>query len=172
MRESQFQKKVTTWCRQHLRQKLASDHRLSVESSQKITTGWTPWSKENASGDWHWKAFDRELDVVIGLNITVEGAEMLLPLIVFELKTSDRLTTDELDKKSAIYGPLRELYPWIHTIFIHCDIHRRGMGFDYLYRNARQFDAIFTEWENKETRALLGKLIDYQLEYLLEYWEF
>lgn len=143
---------------------------MKVKSSR-IYSGRIPWSYLTNSEEWIWKEFKRQIDIVIGLDIKIENKPFFLPLIIMELKTGSSLSTDELDKKSEIYGLLRETYPWIHTIFLHEDLNIRGLGYDYLFRNTRQFDTILIDWK-KESKVLLSKLINFQLEYLLTYWEF
>ncbi|MBI5487413.1 MAG: hypothetical protein HY905_08775 [Deltaproteobacteria bacterium] len=109
--------------------------------------------------------------MTIGLTTRIDSEEATLPLIAFELKTGARLGTDELDKKSAIYGALRELYPWVYTVFVHEDLSERGMRFQNLLRNARQFNSVFSEWSHRSI-ALLGELVDHRLDYALRYWRF
>ena len=136
--------------------------------SMNLYTGSVPWWTEDRK--WEWKSFKRQIDVVIGIKAEIDGEEELIPLIVVELKSGKFLNTDELDKKSAIYGPLREVYPWVHTVFMHRNMKERNMDEVYLLRNARHFDTIYTEWDDR-TKSLFEKLINQQLEYLLEYWK-
>ena len=119
-----------------------------------------------------WKWFRREIDIVIGIEAQFEdGEKELIPLMAIELKMGGpRFFTDELAKKSAIYGSLKEMYPWVHTVLIAYSF-RENLGGPSILRNARQFDTIAKpEWE-KTTQKMLKKLIDQQLEYLLKYWE-
>lgn len=133
-----------------------------------IRTGSIPWWTE--SRKWKWQEYKRQIDLVIGIEATVDKKKMVIPLIAIELKSGKYLNTDELDKKSAIYGSLKETYPWVHTIFLHADLEERNMGLAYVMRNSRQFDTVFTEW-NESTQTLMKKLIKFKLEYFLEYWE-
>ena len=130
-----------------------------------------PWSDYQYSQNWKFDKIKREIDVVIGLRVMIEKQKTVIPLIAIELKSSLYLSTDELDKKSAIYGPLREIYPWVTTIFIHKDMDERNMNDKFLFRNARQFDKIITEG-NKQGKELLRKVIDVELEYIIDYWAF
>ena len=141
--------------------------RIRVESAR-IYTGSVPWWESKR--DWKWKHFKRQVDVVIGIDAIIDEEDELIPLIAIELKAGKNLNTDELDKKGAIYGPLRELYPWVHTVFMHADMRERNMDPVYLLRNGRHFNTIYTEWD-QVTKDLFRKLVYQQLEYLLEYWE-
>ncbi|MBI4918088.1 MAG: hypothetical protein HY825_19775 [Acidobacteria bacterium] len=178
MSEAAFQKKVKRWATARVaslpqrRPSLGRCHpeRLAVLTG-KILAGWIPWSNKNNTAKWMWSEFRREVDVTIGLKTVIDSEKVTLPLIVFELKTGAWLGTDELDKKSAVYGALRELYPWIYTVFVHEDIRERGMRFQNLLRNARQFNSVFSEWTPR-TIALLGELVDHRVDYTLRYWRF
>lgn len=174
MGEKKFTEKVVEFCKIVIQDYLKNAIRRKGESfprvdvtSEKIYTGSIPWSKNNRK--WEWKHFSRQIDVTIGIRVRLEGEETLIPLIAIELKSGWAMNSDELDKKSAIYGPLRELYPWVHTVFIHEDISKRNLGNDYLLRNGRHFNTIYTEWD-KTTQGLFKKVILQQLEYQLEYW--
>lgn len=175
MSEAKFQEKVIYWCRNVVdnykrKSSVCSADRLSVES-RKLITAWQPWSSNIGSSDWKWLPYSRQIDVVIGINVEIDGVKNLLPLVVIELKSGARLNSDELDKKSAIYGALREIYPWIHTVFLHEDMAERNLGEAYTLRNGRQFDTIFTEWSDHSMK-LLEAQIEWQLQYMLEYWGF
>lgn len=176
MNEANFNRKLTQWCAKVVtkytknmgEKKKELDLTTLVVRSANIYTGHIPTRKHEK--EWKWKKFARQIDVVIGREVQVEGENIIVPLIAIELKAGKSLSSDELDKKSAIYGPLRELYPWVHTIFLHHDISERNLGSDYLLRNARHFNTIYTEW-NKRTQALLKNLIFQQLDYQLGYWK-
>lgn len=173
MNESDFQLIMLGWCEavvadykaQHQEQSDLKLDRLIVKSCE-IDSGAIPWHKNDI---WKWCPFPRQIDIVIGLQISLENVLTIIPLIAMELKAGEKLNTDELDKKSAIYGPLQEYYPWVHTVFIHQDMTARNMGDQYLLRNGRHFNTIYRHW-NEATQALLKKLIHQQLEYQLEYW--
>lgn len=174
MSEKEFTKKVIEFSKAVIQEYSKSAIRRKgkslpkvVVTSEKIYTGSIPWLKNNR--EWEWKDFSRQIDVTIGIRVRIEGEENLMPLIAIELKSGWAMNSDELDKKSAIYGPLRELYPWVHTVFIHEDISERNLGSDYLLRNGRHFNTIYTEWDRR-TQVLFKKLIHHQLEYQLEYW--
>ena len=141
--------------------------RLTV-GSQKIYSGAIPEWQEN--NHWQWITFERQIDVVVGLKVTLNGVAKTIPLIAIELKSGTWLNTDELDKKSAIYGSLKELYPWIHTVFIMKSNKDRGITQKVILRNGRQFNTIYTDWD-EQTQKLLTTLISQQLEYLIEYWQ-
>lgn len=174
MDERSFSQLMVDWCKsvvadykaRHIEQSMLELDRLIVESREKYS-GAIPWRTKNRV--WSWHPFPRQIDTVIGLKILLENKSTIIPLMVIELKAGENLNTDELDKKSAVYGPLRELYPWVHTVFIHQDITSRNIGDAYLLRNLRHFNTIYRHW-NETTQALLRKLIYQQLEYQLEYW--
>lgn len=176
MREADFREAVVKWCRRVVadyKKSKGSDKmgldRLRVDGSLRLITGWQPWSKDANHNEWFWKEFKREIDVVIGITVVIDEIPSVLPLVVIELKSGSVLNSDELDKKSAIYGPLRELYPWVHTVFLHEDMTQRNLGEDYLLRNGRQFDSVFTEWKG-QSKKLLKRLILWKLDYSIGYW--
>jgi hypothetical protein len=176
MSEALFRAEVEKWCwsviSEYIKSTVSAETqglgRLCVENLRLIT-GWQPWSSEANPSAWFWKEFKREIDVVVGLRVEIDEGPNVLPLVAIELKSGSTLNSDELDKKSAIYGPLRELYPWVHTVFLHEDLSQRNLGEDYLFRNGRQFDSIFTEW-NGRSKALLKRLLLWKLDYLIGYW--
>ncbi len=185
MSESAFRRSVVRWCEKHLqglairRPSLAGcgEGRLTVTTAR-IYGGEIPWRYGNRryAADWVWKEFTRDVDVSIGIRVNTKYqklnlGEMVIPIIVIELKSGGNLNSDELDKKSAIYGPLSEIYPWVHRVLVHEDMSRRGLGEAYIFRNARQFNTILTEWDDR-TKEILGNLIDHQIDYLLCYWGF
>ncbi|WP_045407328.1 hypothetical protein [Vibrio jasicida] len=138
-----------------------------VVGAYKVNAGSIPWWEGERR--WKHKQFKRQIDVVIAIDADFDGKKELIPLIAVELKAGSYLNTDELDKKSAIYGPLREVYPWVHTVFIHGDNNERNMGEAYLFRNGRHFNSIFTEWDT-QSQKLFKNLIHHHLEYCLDYW--
>ncbi|MGR6500403.1 hypothetical protein [Shewanella sp. Koi 1] len=170
MKEKEFNELVIDYCKSLVEEYFTNneDSHDIVVGSYHIYTGSMPWWNE--SRNWKWETYKRQIDVVIGINAQIENKKYIVPLVTIELKSGLILNTDELDKKSAIYGGLKEVYPWVHTIFLHSDISERNMGMEYIMRNARQFDSIYTEWNDK-TKALLQKIISYQLDYTLDYWE-
>jgi hypothetical protein len=169
MKEIEFQKEIISWCSDILI--LRKDPRLIVKTANLITA-LQPWSDECSSTDWYLSKFNRQIDVVIGLQVNTEEHEIsLIPLIAIELKSTNVLNTDELDKKSAIYGSLREVYPWIHTIILNRDNQVRKLGEKFWVRNARQFDTVITDW-NDESKIILREIIYTKLKYLLDYWKF
>ena len=175
MSEKKFMKKVKDFFENAIQEyRRSSSGRRGKSSpmlevqSDKIYTGSIPWRKTNTK--WEWANFSRQIDLTIGIKTQVESDEMLIPLLAIELKSGWAMNSDELDKKSAIYGPLRELYPWVHTVFIHEDISERNLGNQYLLRNGRHFSSIYTEWDAR-TQGLFKKLIHQQLEYQLDYWD-
>lgn len=175
MSETDFNIEILEWCRGTVKEYQDANaekaelelHRLTVTNKPVYTGAIPSWREANA---WTWCRFNRQMDAVIGLRVSLDGDETVIPLIATELKAGRWLNTDELDKKSAIYGPLRESYPWVHTVFLHEDMQARGMGQDYLMRNGRHFDTIYTDW-NETTQRLFRTLIFQQLEYQLEYWQ-
>ena len=178
MSEAEFNEKVLEWAEKavrsaperHKRLARCKLDRIEVKSTT-VLAATMPWCENSHDTAWVMKPFRRQIDVVVGLAVELDGKPDLLPIVVVELKAGPNLNTDELDKKSAIYGPLRERYPWVFTVFLHEDYSERGGREEYLLRNGRQFDAIFTEW-NKKTQEMLRDIIDQRLLYMLWYWEF
>jgi hypothetical protein len=175
MSEKDFQEIVVKWCDELInnyieKNKLKCGAERLIVSSKKVISGWQPWSWEQNPDKWHWMQFKRETDVLIGLNASIDSENLVIPLVALELKSGKFLNTDELDKKSAVYGGLRELYPWIYTIFLHEDISDRAMNEAHLLRNSRQFDSIFTSWD-KESQELISRVITFKIDYLLKYWK-
>lgn len=174
--EKEFNEQVIRWVQNWLSEATTRNPvldgqaigRLSV-GSQQVLTGWCPWSDSSYSEEWTWKSFRRQLDVVVGIEAEVDGEPISIPILAIELKVNPGLNTDEMDKKSAIYGPLRELYPWIHTVFLHEGFGDRSPV--HILRNTRQFETILTEW-NTDTQQILGRIIDHQIDYLIRYWQF
>jgi len=134
---------------------------------------WTDMSTSEKSKSkplWRWQGFKRELDIVIGVEAEFDdGEKTIVPFIAIELKSSDRINTDELDKKSAIYSSLKDSYPWVKTIFLHRNLEKRSMGYEVFLRNARGFNYAFYEWD-EETFNMIWKAIEVQLEYTVDYW--
>ena len=104
----EFCKGVVTEIKEDKLIKSDSLQHLFIGSSH-IYTGSMPWWTERESS-WKWQHFKRQVDLVIGISDKIDGETELIPLIAGEVKLSTDVNTAELDKKSAIYGPLRELY--------------------------------------------------------------
>jgi hypothetical protein len=183
MSEREFQREVQAWCARYLsvravkaRQPKLARCKLDrlVVHPGRLGTGWVPWAPTRNHSEWVWYDISREVDLTIGLSVTmrhVEGTSMpsprVLPLVAIELKSGAGINMDEIDKKSAIYGPLVETYPWVHRVFLHEDMRRRTEF--YLLRNARQFDTVLNRWDAR-SKGILARVIDHQLDYLLGYW--
>jgi hypothetical protein len=139
-----------------------------VVSSDSVLTGSHPWWDDDRH--WYMQDYKRQIDTLIAIKADIkDGGSKLIPIIAGELKSGCNLNTDELDKKSAIYGSLRELYPWVCTFFAYSDNTLRGMKDCTFMRNGRQFDVILTEWDDR-TQKLLRQMILFRLEYALDYW--
>ncbi len=173
MNEHKFNLKLRKWCKKILDEAIQKNtiksetlKEITITSSN-IYTGSIPWWS-NMNSDWHWKQFNRQIDLVIGIPTQIDNQNVLVPLLACELKLNSDLNSDELDKKSAIYGPLKEIYPLIHTVLIFNNSQRENE--EYILRNARQFNTIYTSWDS-DSKKLFKKLILQQLEYQLDYWK-
>jgi len=186
MKESDFAEQISRWIRDQKKywaDALVSEgyenaaiqvrEQLRVEKSCRLHTGFIlGW--DHTQECYRWNTFDREVDLAVG--VSVEHGELtgqFVPLLAIELK-SQSFNSDELDKKSAIYGALREVYPWIGRVFIHYDqTSLRALADDYLFRNGRNFDLILNEWlQTSGSEEVLQGYILHTLRYCLGYWEF
>lgn len=179
--EREFTEEVRRWCEARVRMFRAESAdavdaralgRVCVKPNCRLYHGAIPWSDDvDHPAAWDWHSFHREVDLMIGIKVQLAKEETYLPFLVMELKCGEVLNTDELDKKSAVYGALREIYPWVHCVFLHRDNRLRGMRETHVLRNARQFNTHLLVWD-ETTQRILGRLIDHQLDYLLSYWKF
>ena len=140
---------------------------LAVHEKYKVYSGRAPvWQDENR---WFWARFDREVDVLIGRRAIVGGDEMVLPLVAIELKTGNPLSTDELDKKGAIYTELKNQHPRLMTCLVVESNEVRRLKDETFLRNARHFDRIITDW-NQRSQGILARSIQAHLHYAIGYW--
>lgn len=136
----------------------------------KILVGHTAWWDGKSYDEWKWVPSQREIDLFVGLKVKLEGAEHVVPLVAIELKTG-RNNTDDFDKKSSIYGALKDVYPFVKTVLMVHDY--EGRGYVQLFRNGREFDYILSGWTNNrkgQTTKMLEHIVHSQLNYFL-YWE-
>jgi hypothetical protein len=134
---------------------------VAVRGRYSAPFGWTPFPSR---AGWTWEGFPRELDVVIGRTVDVEGEKSFALMLAVELKVDAvSLNTVELDKKSATYGALREVYRWVHTVLLFRGNTHRHMTSRSLLRNARGFDTLFREW-SAQTEALFRNLPRHRLD--------
>jgi hypothetical protein len=151
---------------------------LKIIPSQTLHTGATlGWSY--TEGQYTWTSFRREVDVVIGSNEgTTSHPDEVIPLFVFELK-SQSFNSDDLDKTSAIYSGFRDVYPWVTRIFVHENMaETRDLHDNYLFKNARGFDFILTEWSSDSGASSLSAqeslehMLEAMMRYYVSYWGF
>jgi hypothetical protein len=152
--------------------------RLVINPRMRLHTGSTlGWSYND--GQYSWSNFEREADVAIGFTEeTTGGADEFVPLFLIELK-SQSFNSDELDKKSAVYSGFRDVYPWVTRILIHKNLaEHRALHENYLFKNARGFDLILTEWPGDTgestvpAKRTLEKYLEARLGYYVTYWGF
>lgn len=147
----------------------ASRNRFVVGQGR-LLVGHTAWWDNKSYDQWKWVPSQREIDLFVGLKVTLEDKEHIVPLVAIELKTG-RNNTDDFDKKSAIYGSFRDIYPFVKTVLMVFDY--EGRGYAQLHRNGREFDYILSGWTNNrkgQTAKVLEGIVKSQLDYFI-YWE-
>lgn len=129
---------------------------------------WVPeqeWDGQN----WTWKAFPREVDVVLGREATVDGYRQILPLVAIENKTDGWLQTPEIGSKNATYAALSEQYPCVLTCLILESNKIRRMAATTLLRHGRHFNLVLTGWTDTE-KSMLAQGVSRHLDYAVAYW--
>jgi len=144
-----------------------------VKADAQCITGFQAWP-EATPQTWRLWPATRQVDVVLGMDVAFAAGvgEGIVPCLAIELKTGKNLNTDELDKKSAVYSALREVFPWVRTVFLLQSNSERNMGWYTMMRNARRFDLVLSDWSSKKTKEVLRNEIQHHLNYVLNYWDF